>query len=149
MTEQEQRDAVIAEAMTWLRTPFRHQARMKGRSGGVDCAGLLLATYESTGCTPHIQPEEYVMQCMLHDRRERFVEVLERYGKEIPEQQAKRADAVVWRVGRSYSHGAILLEDWPGLVIHALTGFGVMKAHGTQDGFLSGRKERRFFTLWT
>lgn len=148
MTEQQQRDAVVAEAMTWLRTPFRHRSRVKGLGGGVDCAGVLLETYERAGCTPHIEPEAYVMQCMLHDREERFVRVLEKFGQEIPEAEARRGDAVVWKVGRSFSHGAILIEDWPGNVVHAVTGFGVMIAHGTKDGFLSGRKERRFFTLW-
>lgn len=147
MTEQEMRDAVVAEAMTWLRTPFRHRGRLKGRNGGVDCAGVLLETYERAGCTPHIEPAAYVMQAMLHDNRERFVEVLATYGREISAEEAKRGDAVVWKVGRSYSHGGILIEDWPGRVVHAVQVFGVQIAHGTRDAFLSARRERRFFTL--
>src|SRR5690625_974281 len=30
--------AIVAEARTWLGTPFRHRGRLKG--GGVDCIGL-------------------------------------------------------------------------------------------------------------
>ena len=32
------RDMIVAEARTWLGTPFQHQARLKGV--GVDCAGV-------------------------------------------------------------------------------------------------------------
>lgn len=34
------RDAIVAEARSWLGTPFRHQGRAKGV--GVDCIGLVL-----------------------------------------------------------------------------------------------------------
>lgn len=142
------RSAVVAEAKTWIRTPFRHRSRIKGRNGGVDCANLLCEVYEKAGCVPKVEPAAYTMQCMLHDREERFISVLEQFGHEIPETEAKAGDAVVWKCGRSYSHGAILIENWPGLVIHSVTGFGVMYAHGTRDGFLSGRKDRKFFTLF-
>lgn len=35
------RAAVVAAARQWLATPYRHQARVKGR--GVDCVGLIIA----------------------------------------------------------------------------------------------------------
>src|SRR5262245_33676873 len=41
------RDQIIAEARTWLRTPFRHQGRVKGV--GVDCAGLVVMVGQSLG----------------------------------------------------------------------------------------------------
>ena len=34
------REAIVAEARTWLGTPFRHQGRLKGV--GVDCAGVVI-----------------------------------------------------------------------------------------------------------
>lgn len=146
MDNEEWRLRVVAEALSWQRTKFRHRARIKGRNGGVDCAGVLLETYEHTGCVPHIEPSAYVMQAMLHDRKERFVEVLEKFGREIPESEAKAGDAVIYLAGRSYSHGGILIENWPGNIVHAVVGLGVIQSHGTKDGFLKSRK-RRFFTM--
>ena len=34
-----QRQRVVAEAETWLRTPYHHMGRIKG--GGIDCPTLL------------------------------------------------------------------------------------------------------------
>lgn len=146
MQNEEWRSRVVAEALSWQRTKFRHGARLKGRNGGVDCAGVLLETYEKTGCVPHIEPETYVMQAMLHNRRERFIEVLENHGREIPESEARAGDAVLYKAGRSFSHGGILIEDWPGNIVHAVVSLGVIQSHGTKDGYLKGR-ERRFFTM--
>lgn len=38
---------IVAEARTWLGTPFHHQARLKGV--GVDCAGLIIGVARETG----------------------------------------------------------------------------------------------------
>lgn len=37
----------VAEAMTWLGTPYHHQGRVKGV--GVDCATLLCEVYKEVG----------------------------------------------------------------------------------------------------
>jgi len=52
------RQAVIAEAVTWIGTPFHHAARVKG--AGVDCLMLLAEVYERAGAAPHIEPPFYV-----------------------------------------------------------------------------------------
>lgn len=41
------REQVVAEAMTWLATPWRHQAMLKGV--GTDCIGLLAGIALETG----------------------------------------------------------------------------------------------------
>ena len=41
------RDAVVAEARTWLDTPFRHQGRLKGV--GVDCLGIIVEVGKAIG----------------------------------------------------------------------------------------------------
>ena len=38
---------VVAEARSWLKTPFRHQGRVKGRA--VDCAGLVVGVARALG----------------------------------------------------------------------------------------------------
>ena len=54
MTEHEQRQAVVAEALTWLGTPYHHRARVKG--AGVDCGQLLAAVFEGAGVLRHVDP---------------------------------------------------------------------------------------------
>lgn len=44
------RDTVVAEARTWLGTPYRHQGRQRGLS--VDCAGLVLGVASALGLCP-------------------------------------------------------------------------------------------------
>lgn len=41
------REEIVAEARTWIGTPFHHQGRVKGR--GVDCAGLIVGTARACG----------------------------------------------------------------------------------------------------
>ena len=41
MTHDDERAAVVAEAMTWIGTPWAHMAHLKGV--GVDCANLPIA----------------------------------------------------------------------------------------------------------
>lgn len=146
MTEQEQRAAVIAEAVTWLRTPFRDQSCCKG--AGVDCCYLIKAAYENSGVHPNLDIGFYSPQIMLHTDRETYIEgILANGGHEITEAEVKPADIVLYRVGRIFGHGAIVV-DWPTRIIHAtrlLNGVGYSDT--TRDKWLSLR-ERRFFSFW-
>lgn len=147
MTEQEQRAAVVAEAKTWRGTPFAHQGRVKGRKGGVDCGQIIACTFENAGITQPIQPKPYMFQHHMHSSREDYAAVILEYAAEIAEADAKAGDIVLYKCGRTFSHGGILVEDWPGLIIHSRTGLGVEYAHGLKNGFLKGR-EKRFFSHW-
>lgn len=40
-------DEVVSEARSWLRTPYRHQGRLKGTA--VDCVGVIIETGLATG----------------------------------------------------------------------------------------------------
>ena len=42
------RAEIIAEARSWLKTPYRHQGRLKGIAS--DCAGMVNKVGESKGC---------------------------------------------------------------------------------------------------
>jgi len=42
-------DAVITAARSWIGTPFRHQCRVRGRQGGVDCWNLVRGVGEEIG----------------------------------------------------------------------------------------------------
>lgn len=113
MTETEQRAAVIAEARGWLTTPYHHMARVKG--GGVDCAQLLIAVYHAAGLVPDFAVGYYPPDWHLHRDRERYLEWVEKCAH--PVARPKSADIAIWKFGRTFSHGAIVV-DWPN-VIHA------------------------------
>lgn len=147
-TEQEQRDAVIAEAMTWIGTPHHNGARVKGQ--GVDCGQFPIAVYAALGLMPDIKPDAYPPDFHLHRDREWYLSIAEKYGKELPEgSKPKRGDFALYKIGRIFSHGAII-EVWPGRIIHAYVGQGVSVADGLQ-GHLGSKKHVKaikFFTLW-
>jgi NlpC/P60 family putative phage cell wall peptidase len=112
-----QRTAIVAEAVSWIGTPFHHAARIKG--AGVDCLMLLAEVYERAGIVPRVEPPFYVPDWHLHRDAERYLEGLRSYAREIdgsPEQTAPLpGDIALFRFGRTFSHGAIVIE-WPRLV---------------------------------
>lgn len=112
--EQEQREAVIAEARTWLHTPYHHQGRVKGH--GVDCLMLLAEVYPAALGWPAIEVPEYPIDWHLHRSEERYLTGLLQYARPI-KADPQPGDIALWRYGRCFAHGAIVVA-WP-LVIHA------------------------------
>lgn len=135
------RASVVAEARTWRATPYHHHARLKGI--GTDCAQILCAVYEACGLVPHVDPGNYAHDWHLHQREEVYISWLELCGaREV--QTPAPADVALFRFGRTWSHGGILVE--PGLVLHAYLGRGVIETRLTEEP-LAGR-EPRYWSLW-
>jgi cell wall-associated NlpC family hydrolase len=139
--EASQRAAVVAEARTWLNTPYHHQARVK--QAGVDCAMLPLAVYSAVGLIPEIAIDHYPPDWHLHRDTERYLDIVAAHAAEVPAPTGP-GDFVLYRWGRAFAHGALIV-DWP-TVIHAVIDVGVVLDDGT-SGRLRDRP-RRFFTLW-
>ena len=112
-------DRVLQEARTWLGTPWHHEGAVKG--AGVDCAMLLVQVFAAVGAIPAIDPRPYPIDHMMHSRDERFMGWLNQHADDVTDavQEAgpQAADVIVYRVGRCYSHGAIVVK-WPH-IIHA------------------------------
>jgi NlpC/P60 family putative phage cell wall peptidase len=140
MTEQEQRDRVVAEARTWLRTPYQHQGRIK--NVGVDCLMILCEVYRAAGLVPYIDPRPYPRDWHLHRSEERYANGLFQYAHavEVP----KQGDVAIFKFGRCFSHAAILTGETE--VIHSYLGQGVVMADLQQDP-LAGRAVK-FFSMW-
>jgi len=113
MTEQETRAAIVAEARTWLRTPYHHAARVKG--AGVDCAQILVEVYSAVGLIEWFDAGFYPPDWMLHRDEERYLATVTRFAH--PVAAPLPGDVAVYRFGRCISHGAIVVE-WP-TIIHA------------------------------
>ena len=134
--EREQRVAVVAEARTWLRTPYHHAARLKGV--GVDCAMFLAEVYAAVGLVPRIEPEPYPPDWHLHRGEERFKAWLNRYAVRVD--SPLPGDVAMYRFGRAASHGAIVIA-WP-RIIHARIGAGVELADVLPQSDLAERNGR-------
>lgn len=144
MGEIEQRAAVVAEALTWQKTPYHHHGRVKG--AGVDCAQFPAAVYEAAGLMDHVNPE-YVHDWHMHRSEELYLQWADRVGAtEIPVERAGPGDFLIWKFGRTFSHGAIVID--PPLIIHATAVAEMVTLdHWTSDEELSSRPCRAF-TFW-
>ncbi len=106
------RQALIAEAETWVGTPFHHEAHKKGV--GVDCGQLLKAIYVGAGLIQDFHVEPYAMQWHLHRSKEMYLGLIEQFLREITG-PPDPGDVVMWRMGRTHSHGAIVVA-WPRII---------------------------------
>ena len=136
------RDEIVAEVQSWEGTPYHPHARIKGV--GVDCANLLLAVYERCGALPHIDPGHYPTGWHLHRSEEMFLDWVARVGgHEIAREEVQPGDVAVWRFGRTYSHGGLLIDATT--VVHAYLDSGVRRNHLTDEPL--GSRPVRFFRL--
>jgi NlpC/P60 family putative phage cell wall peptidase len=127
----ERRLAVIEEAKTWVGTPFRHQARVKGV--GVDCAQLVIAVGESCGLLA-VDPAAW-RRFAGYGRApnpKRMEEALRSFMVPIPPSRARLGD-VAWLEWRRElpMHLAILSRHGErATLIHALSEVGKACEHG-------------------
>jgi len=143
MTEQEQREAVVAEAHTWLNTPYRHMAAVKG--SGVDCATILREVYGKVlpGCAG-IVIDHYPPDWHLHRDDERYLDIVRKYASEV--ETPKPGDIVVIRYGRAFSHGGIVV-NWP-LCIHAYVSARCVCLEDFQANKELDGRPMKFFSPW-
>ena len=136
----EQRNNIVRAAKDWLGTPYHHHARVK--HAGADCAMFPLAVYQECGVLPReYTPPQYSVQWHLHRSEELYLKELEKFVVEI-DGVPQPADFVVFRFGRTFSHGAIVVE-WP-IVIHSYIPHGVLLSDALRDGDLVGRERKCF-----
>lgn len=143
MITPEQRGAIAREAKEWIGTPFRARSMLKG--AGCDCATLAVGIYRATGMLPDTfeLPGQYSVHFGLHTDDDIYLRMAQKWLTEISAGEAKPGDLVVLKLGRTWSHGAILLS-WP-MAIHA------SERHGSQYVNIEidppfRRREKRFFT---
>ena len=127
-------------AKEWLGTPYHHHARVK--HAGADCAMFPLAVYQECGVVPReYRPPQYSVQWHLHRSEELYLNEIEKFVSEI-QTPPQPGDFIVFRFGRTFSHGAIVVE-WP-TVIHSYIPHGVLLSDALRDGELLGREYKSF-----
>jgi len=107
--------AVAAEAREWLGTPYHHAGRVKGPQGGVDCGMLLIEVYSRAEIVPVFDPGFYTSDWYFHRDEEQYLGWIARYCDRIDAPEV--GDIVLYRFGRTASHGGIVIE--PGYLLHA------------------------------
>lgn len=127
------RAAVVAEALTWLHTPYHSRARLKGV--GVDCGQILCAVYEACGLIPPVDPGEYSPEWHLHRGEELYMGWLDRYAHRTATPQP--GDVALYKFGRLHAHGGVVIDD--GRVLHAYIGRGVIITRAHFEEPLAGR----------
>jgi cell wall-associated NlpC family hydrolase len=114
------RDLVLNHAHSWLGTPWHHMGDEHARAikgVAVDCAMLLVEVYQSAGLVPlAFDPRPYDMDWALHKNEELFLGWLTDHADEVD--TPAPGDVVVWKFGRTFSHGGIVVDDVGG-IIHA------------------------------
>ena len=137
----DQRKQVVDAAMAWLRTPYHHQAQVKG--GGADCAMFPLAVYQECGFIPEgYQAPAYSSQWHLHRSEELYIAEVEKLAVEKSPHEIQPADFVIFKFGRTFSHGAIVVK-WP-MVIHSYIPHGVTLADASNEAQLIDREMKAF-----
>lgn len=150
MNRSEDRDRVVAEARRWIKTPF-HDCCDAIHGQGVDCAHLAYQIYRNVGLVPEIKIPPYSYQIMLNSSKELFIPIIEQCGGIEVLVPTGPGDIVLWKFGRSFSHGAIITV-WP-RVVHASRGAGGVFEDNTDRVGLLQRDEhgmpraRKFFTI--
>lgn len=140
--EQQQRAAVVCEAMSWLKTPYHHMAGVKG--AGVDCAMILVEVYFDAGVIDaRPQIDAYPADWMLHRAEERYLGWLKQYSTLTQKPQA--GDVAIWKFGRCFSHAAILVEN--NQIVHANRKAGMVILDEMNNAELIGR-DVRYYTFW-
>jgi cell wall-associated NlpC family hydrolase len=146
----------VAEAREWIGTAYHHMGTVKATrgpdgsiadKGGVDCATLLACVYSRAGVIPPVTVPYYPRDWHMHRSAERYLAFVLDHATEIDEAAAMAGDVVLYRFGRAYAHGAIVVDPgWPAIVHAKWSSDLVHEDHGDL-GDLADRP-RRFFTLW-
>jgi cell wall-associated NlpC family hydrolase len=171
--EAAQRATIVREARSWIGTRYENCADVKGRSGGVDCGMLLVRVFVDCGLCPPFDPRPYPPDWHLHRSEEKYLGFVFDRAREVfltaphpnPLPQAgegvarsavgegssvQPGDVVVFRFGRCYSHGGIVVETDPLAIVHAFAPARcvVEELLGQNPELADTRRGARFFSYW-
>lgn len=141
---QDTRHKIIAEARTWIGTPYHPGGRVK--KVGADCATLIAEVCVALGIIPNIEIPKENAAHFIATENPLYLETVQQHCDEITEAELQPGDLVMYRNRKLsiFTHAAIVVQ-WPEAVLHAVQHKGVIMSHGIQGVFR--RWERRYFRL--
>lgn len=145
--EKLERQMVIEEAKTWLKTKYHHMGRIKG--AGVDCGQILIAVWENCGLITDPKIGHYYADWALHRNEEKYLEWISLHTKKV-DRAPLPGDIILYKFGRCISHAAIVVE-YP-LIIHSYINLGVIYSDSQRDSILLDKKgqsrEAGVYSFW-
>jgi len=140
-------EVIASEARSWIGTPYHHMADIKGV--GVDCGMLLVRIFTDLGVCSGFDPRPYTRDWYMHQDGEIYLSFVSERSDEIREEDLQPGDIVVIRIGRCYSHGAIVVQSSPLRVVHAVYEYGrvVEDEIYTHPEFTKRMRNARFFRV--
>jgi cell wall-associated NlpC family hydrolase len=141
-----QRAAVVAEARSWIGTPYHNCADIKGV--GVDCGMLLVRVFVDMKLCPPFDPRPYPVDWHLHRGEERYLGFI--FDRSAEAAQPLPGDVMVFRYGRCYSHGGIVTAANPLRIVHAYyQARTVIEDEVARNAVLADpARKPRFFSVW-
>jgi cell wall-associated NlpC family hydrolase len=141
-----QRAAVVAEARSWIGTPYHNCADIKGI--GVDCGMLLVRVFVDLKLCPPFDPRPYPVDWHLHRSEERYLGFI--FDRSAEAVQPLPGDVMVFRYGRCYSHGGIVTAANPLRIVHAYYQARiVVEDEVARNAVLADpARKPRFFSIW-
>jgi NlpC/P60 family putative phage cell wall peptidase len=116
--------AVVAEALSWVGTPYRHQGARKGV--GCDCLGLLLGVWRALYGREPEEPGPYAADWAEAGGEDRFVAAARRHCREQPAGELLPGHVVLfrWRSHLPAKHAGIVVARER--FVHAYEGSAVV-----------------------
>lgn len=121
------RRKIIETALSWVDTPYQHQASLKGV--GSDCLGLIRGVWrELYGSEPAELPPYSVDWAERHSRESLYAAACE-YLTPIQNQTAQAGDVLMFRMQRDAvcKHVAIMIDE--NTILHAYWGRAVVESY--------------------
>lgn len=136
------REQFVAEAKSWVGTPYHLGAMLKGV--GCDCGTFLLGVLQSCGMAKDVTVQRYSHDWFCHAGEERYLRDMLKNATKIVEAisyatlHAEPGDLVLTRSANShlFNHGGIVVK-WP-KILHSVTP-RVCETDATADGLWSFR----------
>lgn len=123
------RGEIVAEAMNWIGTPYRHQASLKG--AGCDCLGLVRGVWrEVIGPEPEAPPA-YTPDWAEALGEETLLAAARRHLAEIAPGAADIGDVLVFRMAAGVPAKHCAIQTAPGRIVHAYWGRAVAETRMT------------------
>jgi cell wall-associated NlpC family hydrolase len=145
--ERLQRDKIVREARTWIRTPYHKQGDIKGV--GVDCGMLLVRVFVDARLCSSFDPRPYADDWYLHRTEEKYLGFVFERTREVT--APLPGDVMVFRYGRCYSHGGIVTCAAPLTIIHAFLPAGMVLEEDVASNHVlcDPSRKSKFFSYWS
>ncbi len=114
------REAIIAEALSWIGTPYHHQASLKGV--GADCLGVVRGVWRSVHGYDAEKPPAYSRDWAEAASEETLLAAAGRHMRPIGIDQRQPGDVLIFRFRATVpaKHAGILTG--PATFVHAMEG---------------------------